>query len=119
MLISRFETDEGITILRLSGKLIASTLENLKASLDTVLADEPPKILLNFKQVAVLDSFAVGLLVSRHKAAGRKKGFFGFCELDPALKSILNHGDPEKTFDIYEKEKEGIASIREDLKNRE
>jgi anti-anti-sigma factor len=112
MVINKFVTDDGVTIFRLSGKLIASTLDNLKTSLDTVLEEENPKIVLNFKLVNIIDSVAVGLLISRYKIAKKKKSHLKFSDLQPALQRLLALADLDKWLEIYNAEDEAIDSIR-------
>lgn len=116
MLVTRFETGEGITILRLDGKLIASTLDNLKASLDSVLSSEEPFILLNFKDVNAMDTFVVGLLLSRSKSVENQKGLFVFCEMSPAIEALLKQSGKEKPPIIHKTEGEAIEEMHSKLK---
>jgi stage II sporulation protein AA (anti-sigma F factor antagonist) len=112
MVISKYVTEDGVTILRLSGKLIASTLDPLKTALDTILAEEGGKIILNLKLINIIDSVAVGLLVSRFKTAQKKKTAFKFCELQPAIKKLLSLADLDKWLEIYDNEDEARTSIK-------
>lgn len=111
MVISKFITDDGVTILRLSGKLIASSLDPLKTSLDAILDEEVKGIVLNLKLINIIDSVAVGLLVSRFKTAQKKEVALKFCELQPAIKRLLSLADLDKWLEIYESEEEAIEAI--------
>ena len=111
-MISKFVTDDGITILRLSGKLIASSLDPLKASLDTILEEEGKGVILNLKLINIIDSVAVGLLVSRYKAAQKKDRVFRFCELQPAIKKLLSLADLDKWLEIYDSEDEALEGAK-------
>ncbi|MBI5815341.1 MAG: STAS domain-containing protein [Nitrospinae bacterium] len=112
MVISKFVTDDGIVIFRLSGKLISSTLDKLKTTLDGALTEDGCKIVINLRQVNIMDSVAVGLLISRFKTAGKKKGFLKFCELQPSIKKLMSLADLDKWLEIYEMEEEAVASMR-------
>jgi len=117
MVISKFVTDDGIVILRLSGKLISSTLDKLKTILDSVLADDGCRVTLNLKQVNIMDSVAVGLLISRFKTAQKKKGALKFCELQPSIKKLISLADLDKWLEIYETEEDSISSFRVEAKS--
>ena len=112
MVISKFITDDGVTILRLSGKLIASSLDPLKTSLDTILEDGGKGIILNLKLINIIDSVAVGLLISRFKTAQKQEVAFKFCELQPAIKRLLSLADLDKWLEIYESEEEALEAIK-------
>ncbi|MBF0171264.1 MAG: STAS domain-containing protein [Nitrospinae bacterium] len=117
MIISKFSTDDGITIFRLSGKLIASTLDGVKTGLDAALAEEKARVVLNFKLVNIIDSVAVGLLISRFKTAKKKKGAMLFTDLQPALMRLLALADLDKWLDIHESEEEALAALRAEAKS--
>ena len=114
-MISKFVTDDGVTILRLSGKLIASSLDPLKTSLDTILEEDGKGVVLNLKLINIIDSVAVGLLVSRFKTAQKKEMIFRFCELQPAIRRLLSLADLDKWLEIYDSEDEALegAKIKE------
>ncbi len=112
MVISRFEGEGGITILRISGKLIASNLDNLKSSLDAALCKEGHKAVLNMREVSIMDSVAAGLLASRRKASAKKNGAVMFCKLQPAIRELLVQSSGDESFVSCDTEDEAIASLR-------
>ncbi|MBI4666793.1 MAG: STAS domain-containing protein [Nitrospinae bacterium] len=118
MVIGKFVTDDGVTTFRLSGKLIAATLDKLKAAVDVVLEEEDCKVVLNLKQVNIMDSVAVGFLISRFKTAKKKKGYLKFCELQPAIMKLLSLADLDKWLEIYDGEEDAINSIRSESKTK-
>jgi anti-anti-sigma factor len=119
MTIGKFTTEDGITIFRLSGKLISSTLDKLKTTLDTELNEDNARIALNLKLVNIMDSVAVGLLISRFKTAKKKGAPLKFCELQPAIKKLFSLADLDKWLEVTETEEEALASIRAELKSKE
>lgn len=119
MVIGKFATEDGITIFRLNGKLIISTIDKLKTALDGALAEGAGKVILNLKQVNIMDSMTVGLLISRFKVAKKKNGALKFCELQPAVKKLLSMADLDKWLDIYDWEKEALNAIRTEGASKE
>ena len=109
--IKRFENNDGVTILRLGGKLVYSTLENLKASLDTAMEKDHSRVVLNFKDVAVMDGFVAGLLASRAKSTRKKNGALVFCGLTSAFKHLLLAPKPDKPLGIYSTEDQACSSV--------
>lgn len=89
MLVNRFDTEEGVTILRLSGKLVASTIDPLKGSLDVALTGEGGHTVINFECVDIVDSVAVGLLVSRWRTASKKNISLAFCQASLAVMEMV------------------------------
>ena len=119
MVIGKFATEDGIIIFRLSGKLISSTLDKLKTAVDSALAEGTGKVVLNLRQVNIMDSVTVGLLISRFKVAKKKKGALKFCELQPAIKKLLSLADLDKWLEIYDMENEALAAIRAENNSKE
>ena len=116
MIVSKFETEDNITIFRLSGKLIASTVDGIKGGMDSALEDEGAMVVINFKLVNIIDSVAVGFLISRFKTAQKKHSYFRFCEMQPAIKQLLAMADLDKWLEIYDFEEDALGSIRADVK---
>ncbi len=116
MLVTKFETGEGIIILRLGGKLIASTLDNLKATLGAALSGKKSFIVLNLKDVKAMDTFVVGLLLSRYKSVEGQKGMLVFCEAPPAVEALLKQAGQEKPPKIYKTEGDAIEAMHSGIK---
>ncbi|MBF0292512.1 MAG: STAS domain-containing protein [Nitrospinae bacterium] len=119
MVIGKFATEDGITIFRLNGKLISSTLDKLKTAVDDALGDGGGKIVLNLRQVNIMDSVTVGLFISRFKTAKKKKGSLKFCELQPAVKKLFSMADLDKWLEIYNMENEALTAIRSENNSKE
>lgn len=113
MALSKFVTNDNIVIFRLSGKLIASTIDTARLAIDSALEGESAKVILNFRLVNIVDSVAVGLLISRVKAAKRKNGAaLKICSPQPALRRLLELADLDKWLEPHETEESAIESIR-------
>lgn len=112
MVISKFATDDGITIFRLKGKLISATLDKLKAALNGALAAGESRIVMNLDEVSVVDSVAAGLLLSRRRIAARKGGMMSFCGLQPAVEKLFRLADIESGFSAHESEEEAVSAVK-------
>ena len=113
LVINKFVADDGIVILRVGGKIISSSMEKLKSGLDTVLADNANcKIVINCKDVNIIDSAAVGLLISRAKSARKRGGCIYFCEPQPAIYRLFSMVDADRWLEIFTTEDEAIASLK-------
>ena len=119
MNISKYVKGQGINIFRISGKLISSNIENLKNSLDSAIEEPNCKIILNCRNVNIIDSAAVGLLIGRARAAKKNGGYFCFAEPQPAIYRLFSMVDVGKWLDIYTTEDEAIKSIEESAKAQE
>jgi len=112
MNINKYVTDDGVTILRITGKLISSSVDKLKASLDAAIEADDVKLVMNCKNVNIIDSAVVGLLISRSRAAKKKGGHFCFCEPQPAIYKLLTMVDIDKWLEVYPTESEALASLQ-------
>jgi len=120
MIISKYETEDGITIFRLSGKLISATLDKLKAGLDGVIAlGGNIRIVVNLKDVGLIDSVAVGLMISRHKLVKKKNGIMRFCCLQPAISKLFSLTDLDQMAGIDTEEEEALDNVRAEAKAKD
>jgi len=110
--INKFVTDDEVTIFRISGKLVSSSIEKLKASLDTSLENGELKIVVNCKEIYLADSSSVGLLISRARNAGKKGGHLIFCEARAAVERLISIMNQDNYLDISEYEKDALEKIR-------
>lgn len=117
MPVSRFKTDEGFTILRVEGKLVATTMDSLKNSLDTAVSDEGHRVVISLAKVEVMDSVAAGLLASKHKTSSKKNGVLAFCGLSPAIKRLIGEFSAEAAIAVYKTEEDALKAIAKNHKN--
>jgi len=114
MEISKFITDNGTTIFRVSGKLIYSSIDKLKTGIDSVIEEGVSKIIVNLKDTNIVDSASVGLLVSRSKVAEKRDGFLCFCELQPAIAKLFTMVGANQRLDIFNTERQALEYTRTD-----
>jgi len=108
MEISKFITDNGTTIFRVSGKLIYSSVDKLKTGIDSAIEEGASKIIINLKGANIIDSASVGLLLSRSRAAKKKGGYFCFCELQPAIAKLFMMIGADQKLEIFMTENEAL-----------
>ncbi|MDH5509543.1 MAG: STAS domain-containing protein [Nitrospinota bacterium] len=116
MNINKYVKGAGINVFRISGKLISSNIESLKSSLDSAIEEPNPKIILNCRNVNIIDSAAVGLLIGRARAAKKNGGYFCFCEPQPAIYRLFSMVDVGKWMDIFNTEEEALRAIESQVK---
>ncbi|MDH5478292.1 MAG: STAS domain-containing protein [Nitrospinota bacterium] len=116
MNINKYVKGNGVNVFRISGKLISSNIENLKNSLDSAIEEPNCKIILNCRNVNIIDSAAVGLLIGRARAAKKNGGYFCFCEPQPAIYRLFSMVDVGKWMDIFTTEEEALRVIESQSK---
>lgn len=110
MAVSITITPEGIYILRVRGKLLAVSLEDLKKALNGL----GPKalVVINLKGAQMADSVAVGYLVRRHGILYQGGGGMALCCLHPNVSKLLAVGGLNKHFTVYDSEEEAVAALK-------
>ncbi|MBI5177678.1 MAG: anti-sigma factor antagonist [Nitrospinae bacterium] len=111
MALSLIKTTDGVNIVRFQGKLVAASLDELKEFLENLPLSEP--VVLNMKQVNIIDSISVGYLVTRYRAARKNGAQFKLANLHVSVQKMLSMADLHRWFDIHEKEEDAVASIVE------
>lgn len=111
MIIEKYTAAQDVALFRLKGKLISSSMDKLKAGLDAALAGGAVKVAVNLRGVEVLDSAAVGLLISRSRAAKKAGGALILCEPQPGARALLQLVDAAGALPVWETENEAVASL--------
>lgn len=111
MIISSTKTQDGIGIIRPQGKLVGDNIKELSQSFDNLLESDTMQVVLNFKDVNIMDSSAVGLLVKKYHEFTKKGASFRFCNLRTSLKELFKVAGLETLFEIYESEAGAVASF--------
>lgn len=112
MNVSKFITDNGTTIFRVNGKLIYSSIDKLKSSIESTIEDGVSKIIINLKDTSIIDSASVGLLISRSRAMKKSGGYFCFCGLQPAIVRLFTMIGVDQRLDIFITENEALEYIQ-------
>lgn len=111
MIISSTKTPGGVGIIRPNGKLVGDNIKELSKSFDNLLESDTMQVVLNFKDVNIMDSSAVGLLVNKYHEFTKKGASFRFCNLRTSLKELFKIAGLEKLFEIHDSEADAVASF--------
>jgi len=111
MKVVQVTTDEGVTVTRLQGKLVQSTLTPLKTFFDGLPEQGTAKILMNFRDVNIIDSVAVGFLAAKLKEFQDRGEQLKLCCLRDPIKTLFKVTDLEKHFEIYDTEDKGLEGF--------
>lgn len=109
--ISNQKKDNGVNIIRIQGKLLGGTLRDLSATFDDLLESDANRVILNFKDVNIIDSGAVGFLVNIFNEFTKRDAQLKLCNVGSSIKNLLKLADLEMLFEIYESEHDAVASL--------
>lgn len=102
MIAVREVIESGIFVIEPGPRL---TLENAKELLNIVQGVAPsvrPRIIVNMKATAILDSSGVGMLVSAQKHIRELNGTLALAELRPEILRMLQLMNLHQLFDIFD-----------------
>lgn len=104
---------DGVTILDLRGKLTIGMGDvALRQGVQEAIEGGSRHILLNMKEVTVMDSSGVGELVSAYTQATNRGVKLGLCNLPSKITDILQITQLITVFEVYEDEKEALSVVR-------
>ncbi len=109
--ISNQKKDNGVNIIRIQGKLLGGTLRDLSATFDDLLESDASRVILNFKDVNIIDSGAVGFLVNIFNEFTKKDAQLKLCNVSSSIRNLFKLADMETLFEIYESEHDALASL--------
>lgn len=111
MSISNQKRDNGVNIIRVQGKLLGDTLSDLSTTFDNLLVTDGSRVILNFKDVNIIDSGAVGFLVNIFHEFTKKGAQLKLCNVGASIRNLFKLADLEALFDIYDTEDKAVASL--------
>lgn len=112
MQISERQVD-GVTVLDLSGKITIGVGDMaLREAVRRTHERGGRKVLLNLKDVSQIDSSGIGELVSSYTMTTNRGGKLKLENLPPKVRDILHITQLITVFEVYEDEKEAVASYQ-------
>lgn len=112
MEISYRIVDAGITVVRLEGRLDATTKIDVKNVLQQLLEKGPqPKIVLDLGQVRFIDSSGLAALVSGLRLAREKGGNIALCDVQPQAHTVFHLTMLDRIFSIHPTYMEAAQSL--------
>jgi anti-sigma B factor antagonist len=99
------------TVLALSGKLTLDDAGQLKGKVTSLLGAGHKQIVLNLGDVSYIDSSGLGEMVSCHTTATRENGAIKLAKLGKRALDLIVITKLNVVFDVYDTEKEALASF--------
>lgn len=104
--------EKGACVISIAGNLALTETSELERYIQPILRDSGVKhILLNFKNVEIIDSRGVGLLAAILKDLEDQKKTLILCHLNKAIQGILESLQLNKIIPIKPTEAEALAAI--------
>ena len=108
------QVKQDIGILRLHGFMNMGIEEKIKKSLYAHMNNESfAKVIINFRDVQLIDSAGIGILMASYKLVTKRGGSLRLCEVNPTLKAMLSIAGLKKILDIYDTEEEALSKASE------
>ncbi len=108
------ENYAGVTVVTFteSSILDSAVIEQLGRDLYQLTDDQQkPKLVLNFSNVKLLSSHALGVLLTVHKKAKATKGAIALCGLRSDLMKVFTITSLDKVFKFYKDDAAALASF--------
>jgi anti-sigma B factor antagonist len=103
---------DGIEVIKLDGKItIGSGDQQLRDVINNALTAGKTKILLDMGSVTTIDSSGIGELVGSFTTVTNRGGKLKLLHLPAKLNELLHVTQLITVFEVYENEKEAIASF--------
>ncbi len=97
-----YQSLEGdIDLVRLNGRLDATTSISVRAALEKLLAKDRPKIIIDLREVPFIDSSGLASLVSGLRLAREKKGIIMLSGVQPQAQTIFHLTMLDRIFPIH------------------
>lgn len=102
----------GVEIIKLDGKItIGAGDQQLRDVIANAVANGKNKILLDLSGVTTIDSSGIGELVGSYTTATNRGGKLKLLHLPAKLNELLHVTQLITVFEVYEDEKEAVASF--------
>ena len=99
-------------ILRLSGDILGDDRITLNEKIQE-LADRGSKnIVLNLKEVGLMDSVGLGMIVACHTSLARRQIRIVLSDVGKSVKYLLTITKLDRIFEIYDTEDDALASLQ-------
>lgn len=108
---SNIEKKDDITIVRMEGRLDASTSSAMETKIMSLIESGNFKILLDFGGVEYLSSAGMRLMLSVSKKLKQLEGKVVACHMNSDVMEVVRMAGFDKVIEIYSTEKEGCAHL--------
>jgi anti-sigma B factor antagonist len=101
----------GVSVLRIMGDIDVNTSPDVKKSFDDLIKEKKDKVVINFKDVAYVDSSGLATLVEIFKNMRAYGGKLKLSNLSSKVLGLFEITKLNKLFDIVQEEKDAITSF--------
>lgn len=106
-----FEEEQGIMVVRLDGRLDATSAPQLDTKLSEQIDAGKSRILLDFGKVEYLSSAGMRLLLSDTRRLKGQGGQLGICSINDDVMEIIKVAGFERILNIYPTESQALQSF--------
>ena len=108
------ESDQGVTVIALTGEVDLYTAPELKEELVRVIDDGARRIVIDFRDTTFIDSTTLGVLVSGLKRLRPQGGNLALVITDNNIRKIFEITGLDRVFSIHEQRGEAVTELTED-----
>ena len=109
---TRIYEQNGISILELRGKIVGSSVSELrKVLLPKIENFDAPRIILDFENVRMIDSSGLGVLIEAHIVTKRKDGRMGAIHIGKHIKNLIVVHRLVHLFEHFDSEEEAVSAL--------
>ena len=90
----------GVVLVRLNGRLDATTSPEVRETLQTLLEQDQPKIIIDLQAVPFIDSSGLASLVSGLRMAREKSGIIALSGIQPQAQTVFRLTMLDRIFPI-------------------
>ena len=100
-----------VALVSLEGRFDASVADSFKAAINGLLAQGSQHYVINFADVAYIDSAGLGSLVASTRRVRENNGDIKIAELSAKLRSIFNLTRLNRLFEVYDERLVAVSSF--------
>jgi anti-sigma B factor antagonist len=104
-------SQEGVTIVEITGQLIVGNRQELKDDVLKLLDDGSRKFLIDFRDTAYIDSSGLGVLVSLSKKIREKGGEMRLSNLNEDLRTLFELTKLDTLFHIADSRDQALVDF--------
>jgi len=105
------KVDKGVLVLSIKGEVDLHVSPTLRTALKAKAQAKTPRLLLNFTEVAYIDSSGLATLIEYYQSARAYQGKFGLCCLSLSVRSSIELVRLTEVFSIFPTEAEALKSL--------
>jgi anti-anti-sigma factor len=105
------QSERGVTILRLAGRLDATTAPTFQEELLGILASSSGPVLLDFEQLEYISSAGLRVLILGVKKQRERDGVFALCGLQENVSDVLRVTGFLPLFRVFTNQEAAVAEL--------